>query len=238
MKICSVDGCERKHEARGYCKNHYRSFRKYGDPFKGIKIKNICNVIDCNEYRFSSGFCSKHYRRFRTYGNPIGGRNHFNGDSSKWILNNLSYADNDCLLWPYHDNGSGYGRVSIGGKQEYVHVVMCTIVNGQKPTPNHEVAHSCGQGHLGCVNPRHVRWATPSENQHDRLIHGTHTSGEKNWNTKLTENDIGKILELLKTGYTHKWISDRYNVSRENITRIKNGKVWSHITGITRTANV
>lgn len=60
----------------------------------------------------------------------------------------------------------------------------------------------------------------------DRLIHGTHTSGEKSWNAKLTENDIGKILELLNTGYTHKWISDRYNVSRENITRIKNGKVW------------
>lgn len=32
MKFCSVDGCENKHEAKGYCKKHYRTFKKYGDP--------------------------------------------------------------------------------------------------------------------------------------------------------------------------------------------------------------
>ena len=31
MRICSIGGCEKKHEAKGYCKVHYRSFMKYGD---------------------------------------------------------------------------------------------------------------------------------------------------------------------------------------------------------------
>ena len=31
-KICLISGCGRKHEARGYCRNHYRRFRMYGDP--------------------------------------------------------------------------------------------------------------------------------------------------------------------------------------------------------------
>ena len=28
---CSIEGCERKHEARGYCKRHYYRLRHMGD---------------------------------------------------------------------------------------------------------------------------------------------------------------------------------------------------------------
>ena len=31
MRICSIDECSKKHEAKGFCKVHYRSFSKYGD---------------------------------------------------------------------------------------------------------------------------------------------------------------------------------------------------------------
>ena len=30
-RICSIDGCGKKHEAKGYCKNHYKSYLNYGD---------------------------------------------------------------------------------------------------------------------------------------------------------------------------------------------------------------
>lgn len=32
MKICSIEGCNGKHEGLGYCQKHYRRFKKYGDP--------------------------------------------------------------------------------------------------------------------------------------------------------------------------------------------------------------
>jgi hypothetical protein len=32
MRLCSVECCERKHWARGYCKVHYSRERLYGDP--------------------------------------------------------------------------------------------------------------------------------------------------------------------------------------------------------------
>lgn len=33
-KQCNVDDCLGKHEARGYCKRHYKSFMKYGDAYQ------------------------------------------------------------------------------------------------------------------------------------------------------------------------------------------------------------
>jgi hypothetical protein len=33
VRVCSVEGCDRKHFARGWCKPHYERDRRYGDPF-------------------------------------------------------------------------------------------------------------------------------------------------------------------------------------------------------------
>lgn len=32
MRICSVERCKRKHNAKNYCKMHYDRFLRYGDP--------------------------------------------------------------------------------------------------------------------------------------------------------------------------------------------------------------
>ena len=32
MRRCSVPGCERPHQARGFCQMHYRRVLRYGDP--------------------------------------------------------------------------------------------------------------------------------------------------------------------------------------------------------------
>lgn len=35
---CSIDGCENKHDARGYCKSHWRRWKRHGDPLaKGVR---------------------------------------------------------------------------------------------------------------------------------------------------------------------------------------------------------
>ena len=35
MKTCSVEDCEKRHVARGWCGAHYRRWRKHGDPLAG-----------------------------------------------------------------------------------------------------------------------------------------------------------------------------------------------------------
>lgn len=94
------------------------------------------------------------------------------GEPLRWLLDHVEYPEKGCLIWPFARDGKGYG--SLGKKG--AHRRMCEIVNGPAPTPKHHAAHSCGNGHLGCVHPRHVRWATCSENQMDRFLHGTATN--------------------------------------------------------------
>jgi hypothetical protein len=76
-KLCSVDECERPHEAKGLCKVHYDRLR-VGKPFdKPIRsfmaprgsIK-VCIVDGCDNKPRAKGYCSKHYTRWWKFGDP------------------------------------------------------------------------------------------------------------------------------------------------------------------------
>jgi hypothetical protein len=60
-RICSVEGCARKHEAKGFCSLHYQRVKRTGDA---IKTTNICSVEGCVLKHLAKGFCDKHYMRF------------------------------------------------------------------------------------------------------------------------------------------------------------------------------
>lgn len=148
----------------------------------------------------------------------------------------IPFEGDDCLIWPYGRNSDGYGRLSIKvgsiRKHRGAHRVICIAVHGQPPTAKHEAAHSCGNGHLGCVNPRHLSWKTMKENQRDRFLHGTANLGERNGRAKLTSADVKEIADLLRKHVPHRQIAARYKVCRANISYIATGKQWSQVTGI------
>lgn len=57
-KLCSIDGCFNKHEAKGFCNMHYIRYRKLGDPGKAerlVSAKGSGRYIDKNGYVISSG---------------------------------------------------------------------------------------------------------------------------------------------------------------------------------------
>lgn len=73
---CTVQGCNNKHVAKGYCKTHYYRFRRYGDPLvvKETQAKNgdgSCKVDGCQSKHSGRGYCKYHYYRWEKYGDPL-----------------------------------------------------------------------------------------------------------------------------------------------------------------------
>lgn len=65
MRICSIEGCEKKHAARGFCAKHYRGCRRYGDPLAPIRryATGTCELSLCDRKHYALGLCRKHYLR-------------------------------------------------------------------------------------------------------------------------------------------------------------------------------
>jgi hypothetical protein len=102
-------------------------------------------------------------------------------------------------------------------------------VNGPPPTPEHEAAHSCGKGHEGCIAPGHLEWKTPAENTADRLVHGTHSRGERSYWAKLTEADVREILAM-KGIIPQRKLAVRFGVTHQTIYKILRRQIWAWVS--------
>jgi hypothetical protein len=107
----------------------------------------------------------------------------------------IAFTGDGCLDWPFAATKAGYAKITIWHRQEQVARRVCEEVHGPPPTPEHHAAHSCGRGHLGCISPAHVRWATPSENLLERRNHGTAPIGEKHWTRRRMRARLSSTLE-------------------------------------------
>ena len=53
--------------------------------------------------------------------------------------------------------------------------------------------------------------------------------GSKNGFSKLTEEDVVKIKEMIRDGYRPKEIYTKFNISYGNFKMIRSGKTWNHV---------
>lgn len=186
-----------------------------------------CSVDGCSSVVKAFGYCVKHYTRFRRHGDISKRLRAANGEPMEWILGNVGFSSDDCLPWPYASGGRGDAVVFHGGRMRSASRVMCEVVHGvPDESLGLECAHSCGNGHLGCMNPRHLRWDTRAGNHADKVLHGTDNRGLKNPNVKLKESEV---LEIINSKEKLIPMAEKYEVSISLISAIRNGKRWRHL---------
>lgn len=194
---------------------------------------NQCVIAGCERpiHVKSRGLCNVHYIRLRVHGNPLAGGEE-RGKPYEWIVEHLGSESEDCLIWPFSVNDHGYGRIRHEGREWVASRLMCTLKHGDAPSVRHEAAHSCGNGHKGCTNPNHLRWATPEENQADRVDHRTSNRGNQNGQSKLSENDVLRVVALKDNGVLQREIARQFDMSEMAVSDILTGRRWSWLTGI------
>lgn len=169
--------------------------------------------------------CYMHNRRVTVHGDPnyVPAGTQF-GEAQRFLNAAILSDTDDCILWPFAKNMNGYGAITVDGKTQRPHRIVCQEVHGPGPY-KHEVAHNCGN--RLCINPRHLRWATREDNQADRAIHGTSNRGERQWANKLKPEQVVQIRKLLTSGATtQREIARMYGISRESVSGIKRGLTW------------
>jgi hypothetical protein len=70
---CSVYGCEKEEERKGYCRDHAESYEKYGNPEyieNGGKPIEECLVKRCRKNHEALGYCNEHLTIFKETGSP------------------------------------------------------------------------------------------------------------------------------------------------------------------------
>jgi hypothetical protein len=144
-----------------------------------------------------------------------------NGAAARWIRAHFDYSEQDwCLYWPFCRTENGYGL--FGERSTKVHRIMCEYRHGPAPENQPEAAHSCGNGHLGCVNPMHLSWKSRSENLKEMYQHG-----RKPMRYKLTPTQVDEI-RALKDRARPDDIARQFGVTQSTIREIQAGRIWKH----------
>lgn len=118
--------------------------------------------------------------------------------------------ETNCWVWPYATRKDGYGILQVQNKVIDAHRFMYELLKGKVPN-GCELDHLCSN--RLCTNPEHL----------EPVSHAVNCRRGKS--AKLTEQDVIEVRGLSKI-MSQRQISEKYNVSRQTIGYILQGKTW------------
>lgn len=141
-------------------------------------------------------------------------------------------TETGCWIWVGALNDRGYGTMKFYRKVLKAHRISWYIHRGPIPKATLEAGH---QGTVVmhkcdvpcCVNPRHLRLGTQTENTADRTKKGRSAMGEGHGVSKLKQD---AVREILRSPLSSVVLADQFGVSVSTICRIRSGKLWAHVS--------
>lgn len=146
----------------------------------------------------------------------------------------------DCWIFIGAAGTNGYGHVGYMKRNWTAHRLSLTLATGQEVPPGCVVMHSCDTP--ACINPAHLRAATPSENTRDMVAkrrHGWVTKpaqfkavkpvpmfGEQNPSAKLSYAKVLQIRADRAAGLSYSALIKRHGVAKSTLAGIVRGESW------------
>lgn len=195
----------------------------------------ICSIDNCEKVKWARGWCVNHYALWNRWGSPhINKENNIRHKKYSSLEDYLSDGfsignDDECWEWKKHRSKQGYGSAVWNKKSYKSHRLAYEFHKGKIPE-NICVLHKCDNP--PCGNPAHLFLGTNKDNVNDRVKKGRNGNslGENSHLSKLKNNEVLKIKKLLAKGTHVLVISRLYDVTKETIYGIRDGKTWKHVT--------
>jgi hypothetical protein len=132
-----------------------------------------------------------------------------------------------CHIWTGNTN-AGYGQTSFLGKKIGTHRLSYILQKGNIPQ-GMIICHVCDNP--SCVNPAHLFLGTAKTNAEDKVaknrqIKNTWSKGENHPCAKLNESNI---IEIRNSNFNNLELSQKFNVTKSTISKIKNFRIWRNI---------
>jgi hypothetical protein len=203
-KPCSVLGCSRHHEARGFCRMHYKRWLKRGDPGRVESERSCgnthCSIPGCSKPHVARGFCGMHLQRWYTRGDP-------GGPEPSPIFNTTKCTVDGCNRLRY---ARGYCHTHYDRWRRHGDPGAAAI--GLSPADRKQVNRKCSVG--GC-NRKH--------NRHG--LCAMHYARKKN------TGDLGPVHALINRGADSAITRDGYRIlyHRDHPNATANGCILEHI---------
>lgn len=180
--------------------------------------KRTCSVEGCNRSHHAHGFCHSHSKRNRVLGSPFlkyeTTRRAVKGEIAEWVTN-MDRNSMNCIIWPFSVTcGYGCWKTVIRGITYHRAHRAILALNDRDPLPGEVCLHTCGNGHIGCVNPKHLQWGTVTKNNRE------------DERVKLSIEKARKIRAMLANGCALADVASKYNVDKSVISKIKREKIW------------
>jgi hypothetical protein len=188
----------------------------------------ICSIDGCDKPRATRGLCQKHYDSLRHAG--LIEKQPKKETHAEYLRRAVATASgDDCIFWPFFRNKSGQAMVWYEGRSHYAPRLACSWAHGEPISQDLAAAHSCGNGHLGCINPSHLRWATQAENNAERwddAYAAIRRDDERQPWSKLSPQDVRHIRADTR-GVVE--LADAYGVTPGTISMIRTRRTWRRI---------
>lgn len=162
---CLVDGCDLTIKINGLCSDHLKKIGTF-------KVnKKTCYANSCDGKILGYGLCTKHYSRVRKNGSLESTWTNC-GDPMRFLISLPDIKTDECIIWPFYKGIDKERAVIRYNGEACTAARVALIVNGYHPPSEKSYAlhdpYVCSNP--SCVNLRHLRWGTASENMFDRTI--------------------------------------------------------------------
>lgn len=127
----------------------------------------------------------------------------------------------ECWEWSGCRFSTGYGCVTVEGKNAGAHRVVWSMHNGMDVPDGLLVRHSCDN--RACCNPYHLSVGTVQDNSDDMVSRSRQAQGEYHGMAKLSLEEAQAIVD---SPDSYSRLAKRYGVTKTTIGSIKTGGSW------------